>query len=291
MDQDKALKELKDLEKRIEELEALLNEKEAEIANMKSFFLSNISHEIRTPMNSIIGFSNLLAGNDLTSDQRDLYLQYINSSSENLLSFIENLIDGAMIESRQMKIREDDCCLSDLFDELYFVFSREKHRREKYSIALLMEKPTKDRDLIIRTDALRLNQIMSNLISNALKFTEKGIVVMGYDLSDNNVIRFYVKDTGRGLKMNDPGQIFESFGKGQDGNFQDSRVVGLGLYICKGLVNMLEGEIWVEPNVNRGSVFTFNLPKKISNAKSKSVRLLQQQTENDLFISGQEMAI
>jgi len=167
-------KKIINLEKRAAKLEQLLKEKETEITRMKSAFLSNISHEIRTPMHSIIGFSNLLASDDLTSDQRDLYLQYINSSSEDLLGFIENLIDMAMIDSRQLDIQEEDCCLNDLFDELYSVFNRERHRIEKHSVALLMEKSAKERDVIIRTDTMRLNQILSNLISNALKFTEKG---------------------------------------------------------------------------------------------------------------------
>ncbi len=284
-------KKIKNLENRVAKLEQLLKEKEKEIAKMKSAFLSNISHEIRTPMNSIIGFSNLLASDDLTSDQRDLYLQYINSSSEDLLSFIENLIDMAMIDSMQLDVQEEDCCLNDLFDELYSVFNRERHRKEKHSVALLMEKPSKDRDVVIRTDAMRLNQIMSNLISNALKFTEKGIIVMGYDLSDTDLIRFFVKDTGRGLEMIEQRQVFESFVKEPLGKNMDIRGVGLGLSICKGLVNILGGEIWVEPNTKRGSVFTFYLPKKISKNRNKSVRLVHQEAKNDLFITGQEMAI
>lgn len=279
------------LEKRVKELEDLLQIKDAEIAKMKSVFLSKISHEIRTPMNSIIGFSNLLAGDDLTSDQRDLYLQYINSSSDNLLSFIENLIDLAMIESEQLEIREEDCYLSTLFDELYSQFSREKHKKEKHSVALLMEKPVNEGDLVIRTDILRLNQIMSNLIGNALKFTEKGVIVMGYDLSDKNWVKFYVKDTGRGLEMNDQRQVFESFGRNQSGDLKDSRGIGLGLHLCKGLVNMMGGEIWVEPNSKRGSVFVFTIPRKISKTKSKSVRLIQHETKKDLYFSGQDMAI
>jgi signal transduction histidine kinase len=279
------------LENRIEELEKLVRTKDEEIAKMKSVFLSKISHEIRTPMNSIIGFSNLLAGDDLTSDQKDLYLEYINSSSENLLSFIENLIDVAMIESDQLEIRDEDCYLSDLFDDLYFYFSREKHKKEKHSVALLMEKPYYDNDLIIRTDSLRLNQILSNLISNALKFTEKGIIVIGYDTSDKNLLKFYVKDTGRGLEMDDQRQIFETFGGTRENSMKYSRGLGLGLQLCKGLVNTMGGEIWVEPNKDRGSVFNFTLPKKISKAKNKSVRLFQQEMSNDLYLSGQDMAI
>jgi len=279
------------LEKRIKDLEKLVQTRDEEIAKMKSVFLSKISHEIRTPMNSIIGFSNLLAGDDLTTDQKDLYLEYINSSSENLLSFIENLIDVAMIESGQLEIRDEDCYLSDLFDDLYSYFSREKHKKEKHSVALLMEKPYNENDLVIRTDSLRLNQILSNLVSNALKFTEKGIIVMGYDTSSKNLLKFYIKDTGRGLEMNDHRQVFESFGGTQDNDLRYSRGIGLGLQLCKGLVNTMGGEIWVEPNRGRGSVFSFTLPRKISKTKNKSVRLFQKEVSKDLYLSGQDMAI
>lgn len=288
MDRDK---KIKSLENRVAKLEQLLKVKENEIAKMKSAFLSNISHEIRTPMNSIIGFSNLLASDDLSSDQRDLYLEYINSSSEDLLSFIENLIDMAMIDSKQLNVQEGDCCLNDLFDELYSLHNRERHKKEKHSVALLLEKPVKDRDIVIRTDAVRLHQIMSNLISNALKFTDKGVIVMGYDLAVKEVIRFFVKDTGRGLEMIEHRQVFESFIREQQEKYMDIRGVGLGLSICKGLVNIMGGEIWVEPNTKRGSVFTFTLPKKISKNRNKKVHLVHREDKNNYYITGQEMAI
>ena len=282
---------IKDLKNRIRELEALVKSKETEIEKIKTVFLSNISHEIRTPMNSIIGFSNLLANDDLSADQKDLYLEYINTSSDNLLGFIESLIDLAMIESGQLEIHEDECCLNDMFDMLYTHFNREKHRKGKHSVALLMDKPVKDNNMIILTDPLRLKQILSNLITNALKFTEKGIIVMGYDLSQKNVIRFFVKDTGRGLDMEDQRYVFGSFSSEFSLQQKEARGIGIGLSICKGLVELMGGEIWVKPNSKRGSVFAFHLPKKPSGKRDRPVRLLHQESKKDYFISDQEVAI
>ncbi|UCG27611.1 MAG: hypothetical protein JSV24_11665, partial [Bacteroidales bacterium] len=283
---------IKDLEKRIKELEALVRSKEVEIEKIRTVFLSNISHEIRTPMNSIIGFSNLLASDDLSTDQKDLYLEYINNSSENLLSFIENLIDMAMIESGQLEIHEDDCCINDLFNALYTFYNREKHRKEKHSVALLMDKQVQNTDLLFRTDPLRLKQIMSNLIANALKFTEKGIIVLGYDLSQKNFIKFFVKDTGRGVDQEDGRDVFGSFNRKYSLHQEEARGIGIGLSICKGLVELMGGEIWVEPNIKKGSVFAFQLPKKVSKNRFKPVHFLKEdESMKNFFISDQEVAI
>jgi two-component system CheB/CheR fusion protein len=154
-----------------------------------------------------------------------------------------------------------------------------------------MEKPANSKDLVIRADILRLDQVLSNLINNALKFTEKGVIVMGYDTSDKNHIHFYIKDSGRGLEMTKQREIFESFGRTDEFESQEKSGIGLGLQLSKGLVTKMGGEIWVEPNRKRGSVFNFTIPKKTPKIKSKSVKLMQQKTDKDLFLSGKDMAI
>jgi len=281
----------KELEKRIIKLENLLQKKENELERIKSVFLTHISHEIRTPMNSIIGFSNLLVHDELTRDQKDLYLQYINSSSESLLNLIESLIDLAMLEACQIEIHKEKCSLNELFDELYFVFNREKHIQEKHSVALLLNKPLIRRgDPVVLTDPLRLKQVMSNLIHNALKFTEKGVIEFGYSLDNTETIRFFVKDTGRGISMDEQQNVFDSFRKQDGPPTTDNRGLGLGLAIAKGLVELMEGEIWVEPNIKRGSVFAFKLPLRYTISKTASIHYLKNMKE-DLFISGNEMAI
>lgn len=174
----------KKLLKRIADLEMQLKKKDDELRNIKNAFLSKIGHEFRTPMNSIIGFLNILAKNDLTSDQKDIYLQYINSSSEDLLKLVENMIDLAMLESGQIKLDKEVCSMNALFNELYAHFNREKHLLEKNSVALLMSRSIDDNDMVIETDYLRLKQVLSILIGNALKYTEKGVVEFGYEINE-----------------------------------------------------------------------------------------------------------
>ncbi|MQY80091.1 MAG: hypothetical protein GH151_13015 [Bacteroidetes bacterium] len=281
----------KELEKRIKKLENLLQKKENELERIKSVFLTHISHEIRTPMNSIIGFSNLLVHDELTQDQKDLYLQYINSSSESLLNLIERLIDLAMLEAGQIEIHKEKCSLNELFDELYFVFNREKHIQEKHSVALLMNKPLRRGDPVVLTDPLRLKQVMSNLLHNALKFTEKGVIEFGYSLDNTETIRFFVKDTGRGISMDEQQNVFDSFRKQDGPPTTDNRGLGLGLAIVKGLVELMGGKIWVGPNIKRGSVFAFTLPLRYTISKTASIHYLKHKTEKDLYIPGNEMAI
>jgi len=281
----------KELGKRIKKLENLLQKKEKEMERIKSVFLTHISHEIRTPMNAIIGFSNLLVHDELTQDQKNLYLQYINSSSESLLNLIERLIDLAMLEAGQIEIHKEKCSLNELFDELYFVFNREKHIQEKNSVALLMNKPLRSGDPVVLTDPLRLKQVMSNLIQNALKFTEKGVIEFGYHIENSETILFFVKDTGRGISIDEQQKVFDSFRKQDGPPTTDNRGLGLGLPIAKGLVELMEGEIWVEPNIKRGSVFAFKLPLRYTISKTASIHYLKHKTEKDLYIPGNEMAI
>jgi len=281
----------KELEKRIKKLETLLQKKENEMERIKSVFLTHISHEIRTPMNAIIGFSNLLAHDELTKDQKDLYLQYINSSSESLLNLIERLIDLAMLEAGQIEIHKEKCSLNELFDELYFVFNREKHIQEKHSVALLMNKPLRRGDPVVMADPLRLNQIMSNLLHNALKFTEKGVIEFGYHIENSETIRFFVKDTGRGISIDEQQRVFDSFRKQDGPPTTDNRGLGLGLSLSKGLVELMEGEIWVEPNIKRGSVFAFTLPLRYTISNTAAIHYLKQKMKNDIYIKGKHIAI
>ena len=152
--------------KRIAELELQLKKKDEELRNIRNVFLSKIGHEFRTPMNSIIGFSNILAKNDLTIDQKELYLEYINSSSEDLLKLVENMIDLAMLESGQMELNVATCSVNVLLNELYAHFNREKHVLEKHSVALLMSKSVEENELVIEIDPLRLKLSIQIKVKN-----------------------------------------------------------------------------------------------------------------------------
>jgi signal transduction histidine kinase len=271
--------------KRIAELEMQLKKKDDELRNIRNIFLSKIGHEFRTPMNSIIGFSNILAKNDLTTDQKELYLEYINSSSEDLLQLVENMIDLAMLESGQIELNQAACSLNTLFNELYAYFNREKHVLEKHSVALLMSKAVEENDLVIETDPLRLKQVLSNLISNGLKFTDKGVVEFGYEINEQKQLYFFVKDSGKGVSEDLQNVIFNSFQKENDNSENQKSGVGIGLTIARQVVKLMGGDIGYKPNPNRGSLFYFTLPIRKVMVNSESF-FLKDNKNNYLFSAG-----
>jgi len=269
--------------KRIAELEMQLKSKDKELRNIRNIFLSKIGHEFRTPMNSIIGFSNILAKNDLTADQKELYLEYINSSSDDLLRLVENMIDLAMLESGQIELNQAACSVNILFNELYAYFNREKHVLEKHSVALLMSKSVEENDLVIETDPLRLKQVLSNLISNGLKFTDKGVVEFGYKINEQKQLYFFVKDSGKGVSEDLQNVIFNSF---QNDNSEDQKSgVGIGLTIARQVVKLMGGDIGFKPNPKRGSLFYFTLPIRKVKVNNESL-FLKDNKNNYLFSKG-----
>ncbi|MCH7658720.1 MAG: HAMP domain-containing histidine kinase [Bacteroidetes bacterium] len=278
-----------DLLKKVAELEMLLKKKDEELRNVRNTFLSKIGHELRTPMNSIIGFSNILANNDLTADQKELYLEYINSSSDELLHLVENMIDLAMLESGQTELNEVACSVNALFNELYAHFNREKHVLEKFSVALLMSKSVEENDLVIKTDPLRLKQVLSNLISNALKFTDKGVIEFGYEVDKKKQLYFFVKDSGKGVSVDLQNTIFNSFRKDNSESGNQQSGIGIGLAIAKEVVKLMGGDIGFKPNPKRGSLFYFTLP--IRKVKVNSESFLIKHNRKDCFLSEEDIAI
>jgi len=274
-----------ELLKRIAELEMQLKKKDEELWNIRNIFLSKIGHEFRTPMNSIIGFSNILAKNNLTTDQKELYLEYINSSSEDLLNLVENMIDLSMLESGQMELNMAACSVNALFNELYAHFNREKHILEKHSIALLMSKSVEGNDLIIETDPLRLKQVLSNLISNGLKFTDKGVVEFGYKINEQKQLYFFVKDSGKGVSEVLQNSIFNSFQKENDDSDDQKSGVGIGLAIAKEVIKLMGGDIGFKPNPTRGSLFYFTVPIRRVKVNNDSF-FLKDNKKNYIFSKG-----
>ena len=199
-------------------------------------------------MNSIIGFSNILAKNNLTDDQKELYLEYINSSSDDLLNLVENMIDLAMLEAGQMELNNAACSVNSLFNGLYAHFNRQKHILEKHSVALLMSKSVEENDLVIKTDPLRLKQVLSILISNGLKFTDKGVVEFGYEVNEQKQLYFFVKDSGKGVSEDMQNVIFNSFQKENDNSENQKSGVGIGLAIAKEVIKLMGGDISFKPN-------------------------------------------
>jgi len=246
----------------IELIEA--KEKALEADRLKSSFLANMSHEIRTPMNGIMGFSELLMVTNPSEEKRNQYLNIIFSSSKQLLNLINDIIDVSKIEAGQLKISTFPCNLNDVFNELYDFYSAEKTQENK-NLVLECEKGLTDNNANIICDSLRVKQVLSNLLSNALKFTTEGSIVFGY-MIDNSEIIFYVKDSGIGISEDKQNLIFERFKQADDSTTRRYGGTGLGLAICKELVELMQGKIWVNSIEGKGAVFFFKIPLVYNNS-------------------------
>jgi signal transduction histidine kinase len=230
-----------------------------ESEKLKSAFIANMSHEIRTPMNAVIGFSNLLTLNDSTPETTFEYIKIINSNAKTLLQLIDDIIDLSRIEAGKLMIKKTECDINTLLDELFLVYN-EKIKRENSNIVLMLNKQFKTQKLIVYTDRLRVNQVLINLLDNATKFTSEGIIEFGYAIKDESTVQFFVTDTGIGIEAENQKIIFERFLKIEDNPKKLYRGVGLGLSICKSIISDLQGEIWVESAMGKGSKFYFTLP-------------------------------
>jgi len=253
--------------KRTEEELLRAKEKAEESDNLKTAFLSNMSHEIRTPMNAIVGFSQLLSNPNFDQQKKDLFIEQININSESLLKLIEDIIYISKIEAGKIEIEKSDYPLNRLLEELYTSFQEHKRRMGKDNVELRLHLDLNDDEPVIKTDAQRLKQILTNLLSNALKFTDKGFVEFGYKLQKNNFLLFYVKDTGMGINKEKLKYVFDRFTKVSASKTRLYGGTGLGLSISKHLVEYLGGKIWVESVENEGSVFKFTHPFEHQHAK------------------------
>ncbi|MCD4790192.1 MAG: response regulator [Bacteroidales bacterium] len=252
------------LEDVVEKEQALkaAKEKAEESDRLKSAFLANMSHEIRTPMNAILGFSQLL--NDVESEEeRNKFVNLITSNSEHLLSLINDIIDVSKIEAGLMTIEKNKCSVNQLLEEIYHVFNTNKNKKIKEkNIQIKLNIPLAENESIILTDSTRLRQILSNLIDNAIKFTESGTIEYGYKIKDPQTLEFYVKDSGEGIPEDKQEIIFERFIQTDMSLTRTQGGTGLGLSITKAFVKLLGGEIRVKSKIDQGSTFYFTLPYK-----------------------------
>jgi PAS domain S-box-containing protein len=231
----------------------------AESDQLNKTFLQNMSHEIRTPMNAILGFSNLLDDDLLTPDERREFISIINKKGHYLMTIINDIVDISMIYNKQLVIKKKVFNLNQLLDMLLLSFEQEKLHLNKPGITLLLEKGLPDDKSFILADEVRLSQILNNLIGNALKFTTDGFVKFGYQVEQGRLL-CYVEDTGSGIPEHEQKIIFDRFRQGEASNIKASGGNGLGLAICKGLVELLDGEIWLRSETGRGSTFYVSLP-------------------------------
>jgi len=257
------------IQERIQVMEEELNERrkvdtelktalqKAEDANyLKNAFLANISHEIRTPMNGILGFTQLLENPDLTIDQQHQYIDIIKKSSDRILNTINGLLDISRIEIGEMRVSIGEVNLNEQIVGIYKFFKPEV---EKKGIRLSYITSLKDKDSYIKTDHEKINAILTNLVKNAIKYTEKGSIEFGYNIKGNN-LEFFVKDTGVGISHEMKTMIFERFRQVYESNSRSYEGLGLGLSISKSYAEMLGGKIRVESKKGEGSVFYFTIP-------------------------------
>ncbi|MBQ4822539.1 PAS domain-containing sensor histidine kinase [Aquimarina sp. MMG016] len=243
----------------IKEYEQQLNrlkEKAEESDRLKSAFLANMSHEIRTPMNGILGFAELLKEPKLSGDDQQLYLSLIEESGRRMLNIIRDIIDISKIEADQVKLYLSDVNINEQVAYLYRFFKPEADRK---GIQLSFSNELPDENTILSTDKEKFNAILTNLVKNAIKYTNEGSIKFGYEV-DGKYLRFFVKDTGIGIPDNRKKAIFDRFVQADiEGRFA-LEGAGIGLSIAKAYVEMLNGKIWLESKEGLGSIFYFTIP-------------------------------
>ena len=249
-------------------------EKAEESDRLKSAFLANISHEIRTPMNGILGFADFLRNPDLTEDKKLQYIDIINSSSRQLLGIITDIIEISKIETNLITIMKSKTNINSIID---LVYSNLKLAIPPVkNIRLLTSKTLFDEDCEIITDEVKLQQVITNLVENAIKYTDDGDVEIGYRVEINTgELLFFVKDTGIGIDKANHKVIFDRFRRVEMTQATELRGgTGLGLAISKAYVELLGGRIWVESEIVKGSIFYFTLPfeKPPVNVKSHLIK-------------------
>ena len=226
--------------------------KKAEQASrMKSLFLANMSHEIRTPLNAIEGFSRVMAETD-APEERLKFMEIIESNNSRLLALIDDILDLSRVEAGELSIKKSMTDLNDMCKSLRNIFKF----RCPDSIQLVWNQP--NMKVTLNTDQNRLTQVFSNLIGNALKHTSKGKISYGYQLiNDGTEVSFFVTDTGSGI---DPADINKIFGTYVSRDAENNNGYGLGLALCKTIVEKLDGHISVQSKLGEGSTFRFVLP-------------------------------
>ncbi|MCL3781626.1 response regulator [Prolixibacteraceae bacterium JC049] len=265
----KANSKLEEEIKERKKIETLLRKRNRELARaikkaeeadqLKSSFLANMSHEIRTPMNSILGFTDLISDSTIQAKEKEVYVQLINKAGNQLLNLINDIVDLSKIEANQIVIKEHSFNLNELLNETVALLQiQQKELAPNVELKVAYGFPNNKSDLL--GDADRVKQIITNLVSNSIKFTSEGVISITYTVIDNYV-QFKISDTGIGISPENQKKIFDRFIRDEKG-FKQKKYggTGLGLAICKNLVELMGGSINVTSELEKGSTFYFSFP-------------------------------
>ncbi|CAH8296487.1 signal transduction histidine kinase [Mariniflexile fucanivorans] len=264
----------KELENYRNHLENLVQERTFELTiaknkaeesdKLKSEFLATMSHELRTPLNSIIGLSGLI-DRDSSLDEIIEYVQIINRSGDHLLKLIDDLFKMSLIESGKEKMVLKDINLRVFLNDIHRSMKVHQENSGKNHIEFNLTTPPNSENLIIYTDQLKLTHILINLLKNALKFSESGTINYGFNIcneEESTNVTFFVSDTGIGIDQKNLDLIFKGFTQVNGSYSRKHEGIGIGLTIAKKLVDLLDGKIWVDSVLGKGSVFYFSIPLK-----------------------------
>lgn len=251
----------------------IAKEKAEESDRLKSNFLANMSHEIRTPMNAILGFSDLMLNSDLSETKKKEYLNLIRKSGSHLLRIINDIMDLSKLEAGSIQLHPAAFRLKGVLEHSFNAFRSGELLRGKSGLELRLHFPDSLTNTDIYGDAFRLQQVLDNLIENAIKYTEKGFVEFGCGMTqdgDNAELQIYVKDSGPGIAPEKQTLIFERFRQVEEDHFHEG--AGLGLSISQGIVELMGGNIRLESIPGKGSCFQFSIPVVLQDGERKHIR-------------------
>ncbi len=255
------------IQKNVERELQVAKEKAEESNRLKSAFLANVSHEIRTPMNGILGFADLLRESELSGEVQQKYIQVIRRSGKRMLNIINDLIDISKIEAGQMDLYFESVNINSILKEQCSFFRPEAESKGLVFVC----KEVLDEDAMVFADSIRLNQILCNLLNNAIKYTKYGKIEFGCRVNADNY-EFYVYDTGVGIIADLQDKVFERFRQGELEMTKKYEGVGLGLSISKAYVERMGGEIWLKSSPGVGSTFYFTIPLSLPDKERVNVK-------------------
>jgi signal transduction histidine kinase len=255
-----SLKTIQQINSELEEAK----EKAEESDKLKTVFLANLSHEIRTPMNGILGFAELLKRQGLTDTKKQKYVAIIKQSGRRMLDLISDLVDISKIEAGQINLYLSVFDLNKLMDDLYVFFKQEA---ENKGLKLTIKKNLSGNNAMIKGDKTKIEQVLSNLLKNAVKFTRQGTISFGYK-PNGKYLLFWVTDTGAGIAKKNHHTIFERFRQVEDTALREEEGSGLGLPISKAFIEVMGGDISIASELGKGAEFRFTIPLNADKQKN-----------------------